>query len=589
MKKYRYTLLAFITCFFNLNSCKQDFFELERPPEFPWQNVEEFERAAIGAYNAVFTASSWGNTVGSDAAVDFTLSDCSRFVWGSQHGYPSDDINKRNFSKNHLRLDGAWENIYRSIGVANSALELIQMADGNPFPLASQDDKEYNIKRIEGELRFIRAYDYFYLVRWFHPPYNPGGDNSFRAIMFREKFPRGIDEALELTQKSTEEIYKFLVEEFTKAKEMLPVKHISGKMHPSYKYGRANKFVASAFLMRVYIVLNKWAEAKAEADYIISQGGYELDDDYMKLFARSWDNYQEEAKGLIWEIFAANQGNPPSTYSPSEFSHFTKMNMFGQVKDEYFGRYAINDNGEWIMTEDGDMVAGNFIFGGWPQYSMSHKVLQEKLGWYTADYRLTEKAMKDKRVGNATHNVNSIYYYIGEYKPLPSTEEEPDAIKRQVHNSLHITSAWMEQENRPTLWVDKYWRGREARKHNTTIVRLAEIYLTRAIVRLKTGDKQGAADDINKIRKRAWLPADVSFENSDQFVTADNITEDMIHNERIAELTGEGVWLWYLQAMRLPIDKGDHRNLGRIMKTPYTDMYFPIPDTEVRFFQGDDR
>lgn len=35
-------------------------------------------------------------------------------------------------------------------------------------------------------------------------------------------------------------------------------------------------------------------------------------------------------------------------------------------------------------------------------------------------------------------------------------------------------------------------------------IRLAEMYLTRALLRFESGNAQGAADDLNAVRRRAW-------------------------------------------------------------------------------------
>ncbi|HVY74692.1 MAG TPA: hypothetical protein VG890_07670, partial [Puia sp.] len=45
-------------------SCKkQEFFELKRPPQSPWNNVTEFERSIIGAYSICFeTPGGWQNS-----------------------------------------------------------------------------------------------------------------------------------------------------------------------------------------------------------------------------------------------------------------------------------------------------------------------------------------------------------------------------------------------------------------------------------------------------------------------------------------------------------------------------------------------
>lgn len=72
------------------------------------------------------------------------------------------------------------------------------------------------------------------------------------------------------------------------------------------------------------------------------------------------------------------------------------------------------------------------------------------------------------------------------------------------------------------------WRVNDTNDGNVTTIRLAEIYLTRAEGRFRTGDEPGALEDVNIIRNRASLPplTEVSLET--------------ILKERFLELAFEG-------------------------------------------------
>jgi hypothetical protein len=110
------------------------------------------------------------------------------------------------------------------------------------------------------------------------------------------------------------------------------------------------------------------------------------------------------------------------------------------------------------------------------------------------------------------------------------------------------------------------------------------MYLTRAIIRFNDGDKQGAADDMNIIRKRAWdeSVAETTYEDSDAYLTAANITEEQIHRERLKELGFEGDRFLYLQALGLPIEPGDREGVQPI-EFPYENLYWPVPQSELDF------
>ena len=121
------------------------------------------------------------------------------------------------------------------------------------------------------------------------------------------------------------------------------------------------------------------------------------------------------------------------------------------------------------------------------------------------------------------------------------------------------------------------------------MIRLAEMYLTRSIIRFQD-DRQGAADDLNEVRARAWDSdsAGIDYASSDFYVTAGNITEDMIHAERIKELVFEGDRLSYLQALQKPIGPGDRDETyqNRTINSPYTNFYWPISQVETSYIQA---
>jgi len=100
------------------------------------------------------------------------------------------------------------------------------------------------------------------------------------------------------------------------------------------------------------------------------------------------------------------------------------------------------------------------------------------------------------------------------------------------------------------------------RGNNVSIIRLAEMYLTRAECRFRMGDAIGAAEDINLIRERAGLPS----------LSQDDLTLDKILHERYLELAFEGHIFRDV--------KRNRKNFGDI---PFNDnrMIYPIPQREM--------
>ena len=87
-------------------------------------------------------------------------------------------------------------------------------------------------------------------------------------------------------------------------------------------------------------------------------------------------------------------------------------------------------------------------------------------------------------------------------------------------------------------WIDptRPDRQKEQGQRDFILMRLGEAYLLRAEARLKMGNKQGAADDINVIRARGAWPG----KEAENAITADLVDIDFILDERARELLGEG-------------------------------------------------
>ena len=118
------------------------------------------------------------------------------------------------------------------------------------------------------------------------------------------------------------------------------------------------------------------------------------------------------------------------------------------------------------------------------------------------------------------------------------------------------------------LWAEK-WGNALSNQVSTPLMRVAELYLTRSLIRFRKGDKEGAASDLNKILVRA------SLDETD----AENITEEMIHKERAKELFLEGDRLSYLQALQIDVPQGD-RN-GEALPWNSEKLYLKIPKVEI--------
>ena len=65
-------------------------------------------------------------------------------------------------------------------------------------------------------------------------------------------------------------------------------------------------------------------------------------------------------------------------------------------------------------------------------------------------------------------------------------------------------------------------------------------------------------------------------------MTAESITAEMIHTERVKELAFEGDRMLYLEALQLPLPPGERANAENV-PFPYEGMYWTVPQSELDF------
>lgn len=537
MKKY--IIRLFISGgLLSLLGCSDEFFELTNPPEFPWLTVDEFERAAVSPYSYAFFTGWGGSYLMTDRVIRDCMTDLVYRIPGASASYPIEPVYLRQTDIDDGRNGEAFSAAYDAIGLANSALDFYYASEGDPFPAATEEDKRNNVDRIAGELHFMRAFSYLHQCYRNCPPPGTPGFTTGKVIPIRRNFTDA-QAALNAEFVTTDVIYGFILEDLANAKRLLPERYRDGLHHPSYAFGRVTRYAAHALLARVHFQLGEWEQAEAELDTVIDMnaGLFALDQDPIEAFNRS-DNTQ--GNEVIWQSIRYDEEHGQRVV-PKDATLFTFLDY-----------RAINGGlGEWFRRST------------WHIFSMSNTIAQE-VGWMDQDLNITPEALRDKRY-------TQLFYKLEGNRGI--IDDDPQ-IYEQQYPQVRVRR----------IWGNKYFRGTEGMHTNVPVLRLAEMYLTRAIIRYRDGDLSGAASDLNMVRSRAWnsVAAGVSYEASDAFVTAENITEEIIHDERIRELAFEGDRLLYLQALQMPVPPGERAGVAEV-PFPYDGMYWTIPQDELDF------
>ncbi len=158
-----------------------------------------------------------------------------------------------------------WKALYKSINNANNII-------GNVDNVPGSEERD----RVEGQARFVRALDYFYLTRWF---------GEIQLITFENQSNAG-----DVVQSEVSEIYDLIVSDLQMAEELLPVSFSETSVRPT-------QGAAKGLLSKVYLTMAGWplnlgsqyyGLARDKAAELISgslSGIYSLEAD----FADLWD------------------------------------------------------------------------------------------------------------------------------------------------------------------------------------------------------------------------------------------------------------------------------------------------------------
>ncbi|MFY7945341.1 MAG: RagB/SusD family nutrient uptake outer membrane protein, partial [Crocinitomicaceae bacterium] len=245
-------------CFVLFSGCEK-FLSVDPPysqdVENFFQSPEDYDRALTGAYDMLQGSfmTLWLGEIASDNAIAGGES-----VNDSQGLHQIDNMTHGGVN-NELRNVLRWN--YTGITRANYILE-------------HKDNIDFVGKdHIIAEAKFLRAYYYFELVKYF-------GDVP---LIIDKRI--GIEEALQIPRSPKAEVYAQIEKDFSEASQVLnPI---------ASQKGRATKGAALAFLGKVYLYQNKFSEAASTFDEVINSGSYSLIPNYNDLFSVANENNSE--------------------------------------------------------------------------------------------------------------------------------------------------------------------------------------------------------------------------------------------------------------------------------------------------------
>lgn len=296
-------------------ACSDDFVDVDSqdPNSEDFFNTEEdYQDALVGAYDLL--QSTYINVMLGEIASDNTLAggESATDVIGIQ------EIDDMVHTPVNQQLRDIWGWMYSGVNRANYIMEFQDKTD---FPGKNE---------VLAQARFLRAYYYFELVKWF-------GDVPMKVderIQFGDQFD------LDRTPKA--EVYAQIEADLIYAAANLPATQSEA--------GRITKGAAQALLGKAYLYQDKFADAAEVLDQVIGSGNYELVSDYASIFELEGENNLEsvfevqysDKEGAGFGCLQCSEGNVAvgfngiRNYTGPEFGSGFSFNVPTQESYEFF-------------------------------------------------------------------------------------------------------------------------------------------------------------------------------------------------------------------------------------------------------------
>ena len=290
MKKYIIITIVSITLFSSVFiSCTDEFVERDIVYSINTENYfnskSDYENALTGAYD-MLQSTFWNVMVG-EIASDNTLSGGG----GPTDGPGIQQIDEMTHTPVNKELKQIWDWMFAGVQRTNYILEF-------------KDKTDFEGKtQIIAEARFLRAYYHFELVKWFGGiPLN--GDKRFAP-----------EDVTTIPRASVPEVYASIESDLIFASENLSP--------TASQTGRATKGAALALLGKAYLYQDKFPQAAATLEKVITSTKYSLVPLYADIFEMEGENGLEsifevqytDVEGASFNCFQCVEGNIASGYS----------------------------------------------------------------------------------------------------------------------------------------------------------------------------------------------------------------------------------------------------------------------------------
>jgi hypothetical protein len=264
-------------------SCKK-FVQVGPPPtQIQSKQIFSDEQSAMAAANGLYSMLGVGNLNILNGGITLYTGAASDELYPTASNVDVNPFYTNSVPANHSNLyNRLWKSAYNNNGIytTNAILE----------GLNSSSISDSIKKQLTGEVKVIRALEYFYLLNLF-------GDVPLVTTT-------DFETSSVLSRTSSEKIYQFLIRELNEASLLLD--------SSTDNRAKINKWAAVSLLARVYLYKSDWANAEGRATEVINSGRYSLNTNPSTVFSSISSNE------TIWQLARDNSNTAEgATFMPS--------------------------------------------------------------------------------------------------------------------------------------------------------------------------------------------------------------------------------------------------------------------------------
>jgi len=252
------------------------------------------QKLVDGVYNVLYLGGFGADTHGLQYVMltDVASDDSDKGSSPQDYG-PALEVDNFTLNSTNAIVNNTWQGYFQGVNRANQALDKIPLS---PAPDATKN-------RLLGEVRFLRGYFYFNLVRFF------GGVPRLDRVPAASEIN---DPALQ-RRATAPEIYQLVISDLQFAVDNLPLKGAT-------ETGRATKAAAQAMLAKVYLYQKDYQKAYDLTSEIVQgrSGNYGLLPSYENIWREVGANSEESVFEIQTGINASCNNSAVNLYTVSQ-------------------------------------------------------------------------------------------------------------------------------------------------------------------------------------------------------------------------------------------------------------------------------